>query len=130
MGYKKSKRQLYTQTRIPLMHGPRTISPQQFVKGVSRTKQVVRKQTQSQGGQVPGLFRDAQGYYAKFKSKSDPTKPPYTTRIWTAPTSRFKIGDVSCDCPGWIYNHKCHHINDIVEMARKDPNVPHIPLNV
>lgn len=137
MGYKKPKRQLYTQTRIPVVPGPRTktITAQQFVKGSQRVQRAIKKAQAKQHAkttapvpwgvaQKPVLLRDSQGYYAKFPSKSAPTKPPYTTRIWTAPTSRFKIGDVSCDCPGWIYNHKCHHTKDIVEMLQKDPTAP------
>lgn len=66
------------------------------------------------------LHRDGDCYYARFKSQSNPNAKPYVTRIWEIRTGRFVPGDVSCDCRGWIYNHHCHHTEDIQELFRRE----------
>jgi len=66
-----------------------------------------------------GLQQDSEGFYAKFTSKSNPSAPPYTARIWTTRSGRFGPGDVSCNCRGWIFNKNCHHCEDIVGMYRE-----------
>ena len=66
------------------------------------------------------LHRDGDGYYARFRSKSNPSAKPYVTRIWEIRTGRFVPGDVSCNCPGYIYNHKCHHTEDIQRLLRQE----------
>ena len=62
------------------------------------------------------LERDAEGFYALFPSKSNPSAPPYKARIWTVHSGRFNPGDVSCNCKGWVYNHHCHHTDDIKRL--------------
>ena len=66
------------------------------------------------------LHRDGDGYYARFRSKSNPSAKPYVTRIWELRTGRFAPGDVSCNCPGYNYNHKCHHTEDIQRLLRQE----------
>jgi len=66
------------------------------------------------------LHRDGDGYYARFGSKSNPSAKPYVTRIWEIRTGRFVPGDVSCNCPGYNYNHKCHHTEDIQRLLRQE----------
>jgi hypothetical protein len=73
-------------------------------------------QNQPMGLREGTLERDASGFYARFPSKSSPSSPPYTTRIWTVHSGRFNPGDVSCNCKGWIYNHHCHHTDDIKRL--------------
>jgi len=68
---------------------------------------------------VDVLHKNSEGYYARFKSKSNPSAKPYVTRIWTTASGRFQPGDVSCNCNGWVYNHKCHHTDDIQDLYRE-----------
>ena len=75
-----------------------------------------RPSSQPIGLRQETLERDAEGYYALFPSKSNPSAPPYKTRIWTVHSGRFNPGDVSCNCKGWVYNHHCHHTDDIKRL--------------
>lgn len=47
----------------------------------------------------------------RFKSKSNPTRKPYQTKVWWD-------GTVSCNCPRWIFkragqDRNCPHCEDV-----------------
>lgn len=121
MSYKKTntKKTRVRQTFLP-----------QIKKTSSRIKKAVKKAKANQPGTnvapnaaaFPGeLQTDKQGYFALFRSKSSPNKPPYVTRYWTTRSGRFSPGDISCNCPGFIYNKKCHHTSkDLPRLLRQE----------
>ena len=135
MGYKKTVSKSYRrQVLLPALI-PQT-KPRQFTHGNQAVKNAIKKAQAKAKPPAPAvktvksppvvnppaanldvgvLHRDNLGWYARFSSKSNPGVR-YVTRKWEVSQSRFKPGDISCNCPGYIYNHKCHHTDDLIEL--------------
>jgi len=123
MSYKKkSMKKAYRQrqTFLPPINNTSSSAVHKAIRNAkARQKQASAPQPQPVQQRIGTLERDADGYYAKFTSKSNPEAPPYTTRYWTRQSGRFSPGDISCNCKGWIYNHKCHHTDDLTALLRR-----------
>jgi hypothetical protein len=125
MSYKKGSQKPYRnkQTLLPPLKPRNSAVKNAIAKAKAKMptpQPAVVQPHMASSNDVEVLHRDGEGYYARFGSKSNPGAKPYVTRIWEIRTGRFVPGDVSCNCPGYIYNHKCHHTEDIQRLLRQE----------
>jgi len=80
-----------------------------------------------------GLFRAVDGWVLDSPSSSTPGKK-YQTIFWTESTGRFKRGEFTCNCPGWIFSKKdpksckhTKHMRSLIFQAHSRYNTAHPP---
>lgn len=73
-----------------------------------RTKDVLKANALKQ------LHQNEHGYYAYFDSKHG--NGSYKTQYWTHDHRQFRVGMITCDCPGWRFRRQCTHQDDMREL--------------